>query len=86
MGKKGLWFLARAVAMLILIGLVVAVHPDLCPPAQLAEHRLREIGELLPPAYRLAPDRLHLAHWLTDYYGLAVGEVIPLFHPPAPGT
>ncbi|HPF69139.1 MAG TPA: DEAD/DEAH box helicase, partial [Candidatus Krumholzibacteria bacterium] len=36
--------------------------------------------------YRVAGDRLRLARWLADYYMLPLGEVVPLFHPPAPGT
>ena len=31
-------------------------------------------------------ERLRLARWLADYYALPLGEVVPLLHPPAPGT
>jgi len=68
------------------IGLVVEVGTAAAGVNEIAGRRLREIRRLLPVEYRLAADRLKLARWLADYYGLPLGEVVPLFHPPAPGT
>ena len=48
--------------------------------------RLRDVTRVFPREYRIDGDRLALARWLADYYILPLGEVIPLFHPPAPGT
>jgi primosomal protein N' (replication factor Y) len=47
---------------------------------------LKSVAEVLPAAYRITGDRLRLAHWLAGYYALPLGEIVPLFHPPAPGT
>ena len=47
---------------------------------------LRDVGTRFAPEYRITGERLRLARWLADYYILPLGEVIPLFHPPAPGT
>ena len=47
---------------------------------------LKDVAEILPEAYRITGDRLRLARWMADYYALPLGEVVPLFHPPAPGT
>jgi len=68
------------------IGLVVTVS-DLDPEVrELAGVKLRDVGRRLPAVYRVGEDRLRLARWLADYYALPLGEVVPLFHPPAPGT
>jgi primosomal protein N' (replication factor Y) len=68
-----------------MVGLVVAVAAD--EPARRPPGRqLRRIRRLLPESYRLEGARLRLAHWLADYHALPLGEVVPLFHPPAPGT
>ncbi len=48
--------------------------------------RLRDITRVLPAAYRLEGERRRLADWMASYYALPLGEVVPLFHPPAPGT
>ena len=71
-----------------LIGLVIAVRPwSAGAPAPVIEgHPVRRLARLLPPAYSLAPDRLALAEWMAEYYALPLGEVVPLFHPPSPGT
>ena len=68
------------------IGLVVAVGHRAAAAAPTDGRPLRRVRRLLPAAYRLLPERLRLAHWLADYYALSLGEVVPLFHPPAPGT
>jgi len=68
------------------IGLVTEVGPLAAGARTAGGRALRDVRRLLPPAYRLEPDRLHLARWLADYYALPLGEVVPLFHPPAPGT
>ncbi|MCP4574471.1 MAG: primosomal protein N' [bacterium] len=47
---------------------------------------LRDVVRVLPPEYRVTGDRWRLARWLADYYMLPLGEVVPLFHPPRPGT
>ncbi len=47
---------------------------------------LRDVRKVLPPAYKLQKNRRELATWMAGYYALPLGEVIPLFHPPAPGT
>ncbi|MBE0566533.1 MAG: primosomal protein N' [Krumholzibacteria bacterium] len=47
---------------------------------------LRPVTRIHPPEYRIAGERLRLARWLAEYYMLPLGEVVPLFHPPAPGT
>ena len=48
--------------------------------------RLRDVARVLPGEYRITGDRLRLARWLASYYALPLGEVVPLFHPPSPGT
>jgi primosomal protein N' (replication factor Y) len=48
--------------------------------------RLRDISNVLSPEYRLDGERRRLADWIASYYALPLGEVLPLFHPPAPGT
>ncbi|MFO7654604.1 MAG: primosomal protein N' [Candidatus Krumholzibacteriia bacterium] len=68
------------------IGLVVAVHPDARERSEVAGRALRRVRRLLPPEYGLGPGRLELARWLAEYYALPLGEVVPLFHPPAPAT
>ncbi len=80
-----------------LVGLVVAADEP-APPSANAElpavaeaeptppRRLRDITRVLPPEYRLDGERRRLAEWLAGYYALPVGEVVPLFHPPSPGT
>jgi primosomal protein N' (replication factor Y) (superfamily II helicase) len=74
-------------------GLVVtATEPGAPRPAGAADAsdppapRLRDITRVLPPEYRLDGERRRLADWLAAYYALPLGEVLPLFHPPAPGT
>ncbi len=67
------------------VGLVVAAR-EAAAAGDVAGHPLRAVTRRLPDAYRLERDRLELALWLADYYALPLGEVVPLFHPPAPGT
>ena len=67
-------------------GLVTAVE-SLADDAR--EHggvTLRPLVRVHAPEYRIGGDRLRLARWLADYYMLPLGEVVPLFHPPTPGT
>lgn len=67
-------------------GLVVGVA-DLAPEVrEIGGARLRDVTRVLPPEYRITGDRMGLAHWLASYYALPLGEVVPLFHPPSPGT
>ena len=67
-------------------GLVVGVD-DLAPDVREIDGvRLRDITRVLPAEYRITGDRIRLAQWLAGYYALPLGEVIPLFHPPSPGT
>ena len=69
-----------------LIGLVTAVTRADGSQRAVEGRPLRKVRRLLPEAYRLERDRLDLARWLAGYYGLPLGEVVPLFHPPSPGT
>ncbi len=69
-----------------LIGLVTDVRPDPDDLTEVDGYPLREVGELLPAAYSLAVDRMRVAVWMAGYYALPLGEVVPLFHPPRPGT
>jgi len=68
------------------LGMIVKAIPVASPPSQVAGHPLRRVRRRLPPAYRIAGDRRRLADWLAGYYAVPLGEVVPLFHPPAPGT
>ena len=36
--------------------------------------------------YRLDAERQRLVSWMAGYYAVEPGEVVPLFHPPKPGT
>ena len=68
------------------LGLVTKVAPL---ATGVREHEgvvLRDVVRVLPPEYRIEDDRWRLARWLADYYMLPLGEVVPLFHPPRPGT
>ncbi len=68
------------------IGLVTTASP-LPPDTTTVEGvQLRDVRRILPGEYRLGPVRRELARWMAGYYALPVGEVVPLFHPPAPGT
>ena len=67
-------------------GLVVKVA-DLAPDVRQVDGvKLRDVTRVLPPEYRITGDRMRLARWMAAYYVLPLGEVIPLFHPPSPGT
>jgi len=68
------------------IGLVVAVREDPVHLTEIAGRPLRDVQALLPPEYHLGDDRLALARWIASYYAVPLGEVVPLFHPPSPGT
>lgn len=68
------------------VGLVVDTRPDSGAAATEDGFPLRDVTAVLPVAYRLQPDRLRLAAWLAGYYAVPVGEVVPLFYPPRPGT
>ena len=68
------------------VGLVVGVA-DLAPDVREIDGvRLRDVIRVLPQEYRITGDRMRLAHWLAGYYVLPLGEIVPLFHPPSPGT
>ncbi|MEN8006502.1 MAG: primosomal protein N' [Candidatus Krumholzibacteriota bacterium] len=68
------------------IGMVVGVAGLADDIREIDGVRLRDVIRRLPPEYRVTGDRLGLARWLSSYYALPLGEVVPLFHPPAPGT
>ncbi|MFN2371380.1 MAG: DEAD/DEAH box helicase, partial [Candidatus Krumholzibacteriia bacterium] len=68
------------------IGLVTAAGPLADGAAGPGGVVLRAVARVLGPEYRIAGERLRLARWLAGYYMLPLGEVVPLFHPPAPGT
>jgi primosomal protein N' (replication factor Y) len=67
-------------------GLVVGVEPLEPGTDQVDGFQLRDVVRRFGPEYRVTGDRLALARWLAEYYALPLGEVVPLFHPPAPGT
>jgi primosomal protein N' (replication factor Y) len=67
-------------------GLVVAAG-ELAPDVRELEGvRLKDLRGVFGPEYAIRDDRRRLADWLADYYMLPLGEVVPLFHPPRPGT
>jgi primosomal protein N' (replication factor Y) len=68
------------------IGLVEAVAPLAPDVREIGGVKLRDVIRVLPPEYRITGDRIGLARWLAAYYALPLGEVVPLFHPPSPGT
>jgi primosomal protein N' (replication factor Y) (superfamily II helicase) len=49
-------------------------------------NKLRDITKLFSDNYKVSGGRLELLNWMSGYYGLPVGELVPLFHPPSPGT
>ncbi len=67
-------------------GLVVGVREAAADVAEIDGHRLRHLRDRFPAAYRIEDDRRRLLDWMAGYYALPVGELVPLFHPPAPGT
>ena len=69
-----------------LIGLVVDVRGDPDALESVDGYALRDLDAVLPAEYHLGPDRQRLVSWLAGYYGVELGEVVPLFHPPKPGT
>ncbi|MBD3220433.1 primosomal protein N' [bacterium] len=69
-----------------LVGLVTDVRELPEDVTEVDGAPLRDVTDRLPGSYRLAPDRMRLAAWMAGYYALPLGEVVPLFHPPRPGT
>jgi len=67
-------------------GLVMSVSDLGADVKEVEGVRLRDVVRILPGEYRITGDRLRLAKWIAEYYALPLGEVVPLFHPPAPGT
>ncbi len=67
-------------------GLVVGVADLERNQREIDGAKLRDVTRVLAPEYRITGDRLRLARWLASYYALPLGEVVPLFHPPSPGT
>ncbi len=68
------------------LGLVLGAREWEAGQAKLDGFDLRRVTSLLPTEYRITGERLALARWLAEYYMLPLGEVVPLFHPPSPGT
>ncbi len=68
------------------IGLVTGVRIAPGKPTEVDGNRLRDVGTVFDAAYRIDGDRRALLDWMADYYALPAGEVVPLFHPPSPGT
>lgn len=68
------------------IGLVVGVKDLAAGVTEIDGYKLKKVQRILGPEYRIEADRLALAKWLAEYYLLPLGEVVPLFHPPKPGT
>jgi len=69
-----------------LVGLVTDTRVDPGETTEIDGYPLRQIESILPEVYRLDTDRMRLAAWIAGYYALPLGEVVPLFHPPKPGT
>ena len=67
-------------------GLVVGVKDLAEGTRKMDGFVLKDVKVRFGPEYRITGDRLRLARWLADYYVYPLGEVVPLFHPPAPGT
>ncbi|MBK7702281.1 MAG: primosomal protein N' [bacterium] len=67
-------------------GLVVGVREAAADVTEVDGHRLRPLRSRFPAAYRVEGDRRRLLDWMAGYYALPPGELVPLFHPPAPGT
>ncbi len=68
------------------LGLVLNVS-DLDPETKKVDgFVLKNITRVFGPEYRIQDDRLKLARWIASFYALPLGQVVPLFHPPAPGT
>jgi len=68
------------------LGLVLKVA-DLDPETKKVDgFVLKNVTRVFPPEYRIENDRLKLAHWIASFYALPLGQVVPLFHPPSPGT
>jgi primosomal protein N' (replication factor Y) len=69
-----------------LVGLVTDVRENADGVAEVDGYPLRDVAEVLPEAYALTADRMRVAAWISGYYAVPLGEVVPLFHPPRPGT
>ncbi len=68
------------------IGLAVGVKTLEAGVTEVDGFKLKSVKRVLSSEYRIKGDRLRLAEWLAEYYLLPLGEVVPLFHPPKPGT
>jgi len=68
------------------IGMVTALWSE---TREVREHdgvRLKDLISVHSASYRIEDDRRQLLDWMAAYYALPPGEVLPLFHPPRPGT
>ena len=68
------------------LGLVTRARVSTEDVRELGGFQLKDVQEVLGPEYRILADRRRLADWLATYYVLPLGMVLPLFHPPRPGT
>jgi primosomal protein N' (replication factor Y) len=68
------------------IGLVVAVKPLAAEVTKVDGFTLKNVAHRYGPEYRITGERRRLLDWMAAYYALPAGEVVPLFHPPGPGT
>ncbi|MCB1182486.1 primosomal protein N' [bacterium] len=68
------------------LGLVVGAAAAAPGVREVDGVRLKDVRRVLDAAYRIEGERRRLADWLASYYMLPLGEVVPLFHPPQPGT
>lgn len=68
------------------VGMVVGISRVDASAQEINGASLRDVTRVFPREYSIERDRLGLARWLADYYILPLGEVVPLFHPPSPGT
>ncbi len=68
------------------LGLVLTVAALDSETKKVDGYVLKNITRVFGSEYRIENDRLKLAQWIASFYALPLGQVIPLFHPPAPGT
>ncbi len=68
------------------VGLVLSARTGEPGQTEQDGHRLRPLSRRYDRTYAVTGDRRSLLDWMTGYYALPPGELVPLFHPPKPGT